>query len=352
MKKLLAFVALAFVIASPVLTAAGITYEPKSGPGAGKHLVFLTGDEEYRSEEGLPMLAKLLSQRHGFKCTVLFAEDPDGTINPNNNRSLAGAAALDQADGIVMGLRFRQWPDDEMKHFVDAVNRGVPVVALRTSTHAFRYPAQSTSAYKSWSDKGPDSFGEKVLGEEWISHWGANRAGLTRGVIEPSAAGNPLLRGVGEIHGDSGVYETHPSSDSTILLRGAVLAGMKTDAALATARKTRRSDNQQQGMNDPMMPAAWTRVHTTPSGAKSRIFTTTLGAATDLTDESLRRLVVNAVYWCMGLDVPEKADVRYIDPYAPTDYSFNGFRAGLRAADHALGQPLPAGTRSPSAKKN
>src|SRR5947209_20625926 len=61
-----------------------ITYGPKPGPGQGKHVVFLSGDEEYRSEEGLPMLAKILSQRHGFRCTVLFAVDPDGTINPEN----------------------------------------------------------------------------------------------------------------------------------------------------------------------------------------------------------------------------------------------------------------------------
>ena len=49
-----------------------ISYDAKPGPGQGKHIVFLTGDEEYRSEEGLPMLAKILSQRHGFQCTVLF----------------------------------------------------------------------------------------------------------------------------------------------------------------------------------------------------------------------------------------------------------------------------------------
>ena len=79
-----------------------VTYEPKPGPGKGKHLVFLTGDEEYRSEEGLPMLAKILSQRHGFKCTVLFALDPDGTINPENQRSLADSRALESADAIVM----------------------------------------------------------------------------------------------------------------------------------------------------------------------------------------------------------------------------------------------------------
>ena len=48
----------------------------QEGPGQGKHIVFLTGDEEYRSEESLPMLAKILAVRHGFKCTVLFADQP------------------------------------------------------------------------------------------------------------------------------------------------------------------------------------------------------------------------------------------------------------------------------------
>ena len=69
---------------SPVFASPSITYPAGKGPGAGRHLVFLTGDEEYRGEEGLPMLAKLLSQRHGFRCTVLFPLDPDGTINPDN----------------------------------------------------------------------------------------------------------------------------------------------------------------------------------------------------------------------------------------------------------------------------
>ena len=54
----------------------------RSAPAKGKHVVLLSGDEEYRSEEALPMLAKILSQRHGFKTTVLFALDADGTINP------------------------------------------------------------------------------------------------------------------------------------------------------------------------------------------------------------------------------------------------------------------------------
>src|SRR5437868_801414 len=128
---------LALALAPAARAGDWIVFEPKPGPGQGKHVVFLTGDEEYRSEEGLPMLAKLLSQRHGFRCTVLFTLDPDGTINPDNGGNLGGADALDAADGIVMMLRYRHWPDGQMKHFVDAVHRGVPIVGLRTSTHAF-----------------------------------------------------------------------------------------------------------------------------------------------------------------------------------------------------------------------
>src|SRR5688500_3745930 len=114
-----------------------VTYEGKDGPGKGKHVVLLSGDEEYRSEEALPMLARILSQRHGFKCTVLFAVDPDGTSNPNNQKSLPGAQAQDTADAIIMALRFRTWPEEQMQHFVGAYKRGVPSIGLRTSTHAF-----------------------------------------------------------------------------------------------------------------------------------------------------------------------------------------------------------------------
>src|SRR6266508_6811454 len=84
MNKLVA-VFLAFNVLALLPAGAGdwVTYEGGQGPGQGKHIVFLAGDEEYRSEEGLPQLAKLLAMRHGFKCTVLFPINPaDGTIAP------------------------------------------------------------------------------------------------------------------------------------------------------------------------------------------------------------------------------------------------------------------------------
>src|SRR3954468_23673829 len=115
-----------------------LEYPGGHGPGHGKHIVFLSGDEEYRSEEGLPMLAKILSERHGFRCTVLFAADAKtGEIDPNNHGLLPGSEALDSADAIVMLLRYREWPDEVMARFVKAFKSSKPIIALRTSTHAF-----------------------------------------------------------------------------------------------------------------------------------------------------------------------------------------------------------------------
>jgi hypothetical protein len=346
--RVLTVLAAAGLGAAPRVGAApapSITYEAGPGPGQGRHLVFLTGDEEYRGEEGLPMLAKILSQRHGFRCTVLFALDPDGTINPDNNASVGGSGALDTADGIVLALRFRQWPDADMKRFADAVARGVPIIGLRTSTHAFRFPANHPGAYKHFND-----FGREVLGENWVSHWGANRKGATRGVIEPGAESDPILRGVTDIFGDSGVYETHPVAGSRILVRGQVLTGMSpTDGPDTQQRKVRKADGREQGINDPMMPVAWTRLHQNANGKTNRVFCTTMGAATDLLSEGLRRLVVNAVLWGFELEIPARADVRFVDPYSPSAYAFKGYRRGLTPADHALGRTLPAGHPLPPA---
>src|SRR5215472_12859383 len=130
-RYLVAGLCLGYLTAAVTMRAADwAVFEGKRGPGLGKHIVFLSGDEEYRSEEGLPQLAKILAERHGFKCTVLFAINPtNGTIDPNIKSNLPGAEALDSADAIVMLTRFRDWPDAQMKHFVDAYLAGKPIIA-------------------------------------------------------------------------------------------------------------------------------------------------------------------------------------------------------------------------------
>src|SRR5262245_9336061 len=258
-----------------------LVYNGKSGPGRGKHIVFVAGDEEYRSEEALPMLAKILSQRHGFTCTVLFAVDADGTINPKNTSSLSNPAALDTADAIIMSLRFRNWPDEVMKRFDARLRAGTPIVALRTSTHAFNGFAKGTR-WETWNYNNQGGFGKRVLGETWINHWGKHKVEATRGAIEPSQRGNVLLRGVDGLFGDTDVYEAYPTPDSTILARGLVLKGLAADSEPADYRKARSTDKQEQGINDPAMPVVWTRINRNENGTTNRILTTTMGSATDL----------------------------------------------------------------------
>lgn len=306
-----------------------ITYEGKDGPGKGKHIVLLSGDEEYRSEEGLPMLGKILSQHHGFKCTVLFSVDEEGVIDPTKGASLTNPAALDSADAIIMLLRFRHWDDEANQHFDAACARGVPIIGLRTSTHAFKGKL--------------GGFGKRVLGEGWVSHWGRHKSEAALGAIEPSAKDHPIFKGCGQIFGDSDVYEAYPAEDSQILLRGVVLKGMKPSDPPADYEKKRRGGVK--GVNDPPMPLAWTREYKWDSGKTSKIFTTTLGAATDLKSEGTRRMIVNAVFWGLGMDVPAKSDVSFVDPYNPTFYGFGTFRKGIKPEDHAIGKELKAGAK-------
>jgi len=312
--------------------ADGVVYEGQQGPGKGKHIVFLAGDEEYRSEEGLPMLAKVLAARHGFKCTVLFPINPaDGTIDPLTLTNMPGLAALDSADLCVMGLRFRELPDEQMKHFVDYLNAGKPIIALRTSTHAFKYDNNKASPYAKYdwhSTDWPGGFGQQVLGETWVDHHGHHGFESTRGVINDRIAEHPVLRGVERIWVPTDVYSViHLPKDATVLVLGQVTSGMKrTDPPVEGAK------------NHPMMPVAWLRGYTGENGKTSKVFTTTMGAAVDLEDEALRRLLVNAAYWAVGLEkkIPAKANVDYVGDYKPGWFGFGKFKPGLRPADLAL----------------
>jgi hypothetical protein len=339
-RSLLVLVAGGVMLSSVQPSDTSVSYPAGAGPGGGRHVVLLAGDEEYRSEEALPMLGKILSQRHGFRATVLFSVDPDGTINPKNTRSLSNPSALDTADAIVMALRFRAWPDEDMARFDRLLKAGKPVVALRTSTHAFNGLSKD-GPWASWNYNNQGGFGKRVLGETWLTHWGRHKGEATRGAIEESQRAHPVLRGVSDVFGDTDVYEAYPPTDATILMRGLVLRGMTPDSPPADHRKVRVTDKQEQGVNAPPMAVAWTRLHRNDGGTTNRVLTTTMGSATDLENEGLRRMVVNGVYWGLGLDVPARADVRYVDEYRPSFYGFDGFRKGLKASDFGLGRKVP-----------
>lgn len=311
---------------------AGIVFQGGDGPGKGKHVVLVSGDEEYRSEEALPQLAKILATHHGFKCTVLFAIDPkDGTINPNQSDNIPGLEALQSADLLVLFLRFRDLPDEQMKHIIDYVESGRPVIGLRTATHSFNIKGNKTYSKYTWTSKEFDGgFGRQVLGETWVNHHGQHGKQSTRGLIAEREESNPIVRGIkdGDIWGPTDVYEVKLPlpGDSQPVVMGQVLVGMD------------RADKPLEGKkNEPMMPVAWTKTYKGTSGKTSRVFTTTMGASQDLESEGLRRLLVNACYWALGMEskIPEKSNVEIVGEYKPHRFGFGTFIKGLKPEDYA-----------------
>src|SRR5262245_59718747 len=184
-------VILSLTLATQACASDSVIYEGKEGPGQGKHIVFVIGDEEYRSEEGMPMLTKILAVRHGFKCTLLFPINPDdGTIDPNNQTNITGLKALESADMMVLFTRFREPPDDQMKYIVDFVNSGKPILGIRTATHAFQINRNKQSPFidYDWRSKTwPGGFGQQVLGDTWVDHHGHHGKESTRGIINQAA---------------------------------------------------------------------------------------------------------------------------------------------------------------------
>jgi type 1 glutamine amidotransferase len=303
------------------------------GPGAGKRVVLISGDEEYRSEETMPQLGKILATRHGFDCTILFAINPDdGSVNPNQSDNIPGLDRLVTADLMVIFTRFRNLPDEQMRHIVDYVNSGRPIIGLRTATHAFNVPEGMT--YRKWSfdDKDWDGgFGRQVLGETWVNHYGHHGHQSTRGLVVPSQADHPILRGIedGDVWGPTDVYEVRlPLPDGCQpLLMGQVLTGMSPSDPPLDGPK-----------NDPMMPVAWLNTYNAENGTGARVFTTTMGASQDFASAGLRRLLVNACYWAVGLDdaIPAESNVDLVGEFVPLPFGFGGFKKGVFPSDHAI----------------
>jgi type 1 glutamine amidotransferase len=301
--------AAASLVSHPASASDTLVFEPPHPGEKVKHVVLISGDEEYRSEETMPMLAKILSQKHGFKCTVLFAFGPAGAeyIDPNNQQGLRGLEALDSADLMIVATRFRRPDAMQARHIAAWLNAGKPVIGLRTATHAFQGKEKFADALTY------DEFGRKILGEQWVSHHGKHKVEGARSVTEPGAEQHVILSGVSEIFAPSDVYGvTHLTAADTILLRGAITE------SLDPASKTLVDDDR----NKPMQPLAWLHTYTAPNGQTGRSFCTTAGASLDFVDEDLRRLIVNAAIELTDGQVPEKADVDFVDPFYPTFFCF------------------------------
>ena len=250
-----------------------------------------------------------------------------GEIDPNVIDNIPGLELLKSADMMVILAMDLELPDEQMKHFVEFVESGRPILGFRCSVLAFKYKNNPNSPYARYGLGSKEGgFGGIVLGETWRGHHGHHAVESTRGMVNGPQRGHPILRGVGgDIWGPTDVYQIDRlPEDATVLIHGQVLKGMNPDDA--------------PNYEKPIMPMVWTHTFESPSGKSARVVTSTIGASQDLESEDLRRVVVNGVYWALGLEdkIPEKSNVDYVGDFKAIPFGRNKFTKGVGPQDLAL----------------
>ncbi len=310
-------IALSLLLFSSLAAAADrVVYEGDSGPGKGKHILFIASDHEYRGEETCPAIARILAKRYGFRCTVLFGQTEDGIIKQGSSR-IPGIEEIDDADMLFLFLRFVAPDDAWMEKFEAYLKQGKPVIGLRTTTHAFN-GLQGRYSYHNYNHGGEDfvgGFGRQVLGETWnpslgAGHYGNNHKYATAMHVVSEQAQHPIMRGVQNMHAMAGAYSAVPMPNSTILATNQVLDSMEVGAGPLEGKVPQ--------------PAAWIREYSFHGGPQGRAFCTTQGASEDIVSEGVRRMLINATLWCMGMEdtITARADVSFVGPYNPSTFSF------------------------------
>ena len=304
-----------------------LEYLGVEGPGKGRRIVLIAADQEYRSEQSMPMMAKVLSTHHGFDCTVLFGVNEKGEVDPTlpvypekgkvfQEHHIPGLEQLAKADYVIFFPRLLTLPMSEREQIVKYVDSGKPFMSIRTGNHGFHAPLPYTLRGKRVR------WGEDILGGSFMEHHGRWHADSTRGTLVEEQKGHPILRGVRDIWGNSDVYRTYPvggrlPADCTALVWGQPLMGRKYDDA----------PNREL---EPL-PVAWFKRWETSGGRQARVFHCTMGSGDDLKSEGLRRMLVNAVYW--GLEMEGAIDgVRSVDVvgrYQPLESGFNYGELGV-----------------------
>ena len=294
-----------------------LTYSGEPGPGSGQHIILIAADQEYRSEYSMPMLARLLSRHHGFDCTVLFSLNPNNDVDPTQKirwedktvtHNIPGLEYLEKCDLLILFSRLISLPPEQLQHINNYLDSGKPIIGIRTANHGFidfNYQKEGKKV----------DFGESVLGGSFRNHHGHWQQDSTRGMIVAKNQDHPILSGVKEIWGTSDVYRTyevggHLPAGCLPLVEGQPLLGRKPDDAVNSELIP--------------LPVAWVKTWTGNTGKTARVFHVTMGSAQDYQNEGLRRLTVNAAYWCLQKEsaIKPQSCMDLVGDYRPPDSGF------------------------------
>jgi type 1 glutamine amidotransferase len=247
---------LAFLLCLPLL---------KAHAAKAPHIVFMIGENEYKTWETLPAFAEKDLKPAGYRVTIIHADTQD----TNNFPGLT--AVLKDADLLFLSARRRTPHKDQLDAVRAHLAAGKPLVGIRTASHAFALrPKDKLEDPKLdlWQ-----RFDPEVLGGNYSNHHGNGPKTVV--TVAPGAEAHPILKGVAatKIVSAGSLYKASPlEKDTTSLLLGTI-------------------------PDKPSEPIAWTNIY---GPKKGRIFYTSLGHVGDFENPEFRRLLVNAVEWAVA----------------------------------------------------
>lgn len=233
-------------------------------------ILFMIGEQEYRTEESLPEFAKSELEPHGFRTTFVRADTNDSNHFP-------GLEALKDADLLFLSVRRRTLTAEQM-HLIRAhLDAGKGLIGIRTSSHAFALrQGQPPADHVVWQE-----FDSEVLGHNYLNHYN-NREGTEIASV-PHSNHDPLMTGItaSSFHSSGTLYIARDiAPNATVLMRGSTI--VKGEPKLE--------------------PVTWYQTH-----KNARVFYTSLGHIDDFKHPSFRRLLFNAVHWTLKKPIPDKA---------------------------------------------
>ena len=253
----------------PTITSTMFTAKPQFSFKNDKRprMVFISAESEYGAAESCPDFAHELEMKYGLNCEILQGSITKGGEGRN---FISGMEALEKADLVLVFVRRRAFQAEQMKYFRDYLDRGKPLIGLRTASHAFDAKGKGPEGHVEWPEFDPE-----VLGGNYHGHYGGGP--VTTVTPAGGAIDHPILAGVRLPFTSIGsLYEAGPLTKSTKLLLVGTIPKQLPE------------------------PVAWTNRY-----KKSRVFYSSLGHPKDFENPQFRRLLINAVFWAMDRPVPK-----------------------------------------------
>jgi type 1 glutamine amidotransferase/nicotinamidase-related amidase len=227
------------------------------------HVVFLVGDDEYKTGETVPAWARKELAWRGIQCTFALEDPARKGVFPQ-------LAALANADALFVSLRRRALRAEQMALIRNHLASSRAVIGIRTASHAFGAREVGEGEVK-W-----DTFDREVFGGHYQNHYGKGADTLARTAAAPA---HPVLTGLptNELRFTSHLYRSRDLAPTTTVLLNGQLADKP----------------------DVVEPLAWVNTN-----ANRRVFYTSLGSPEDFQQPAFRQLLVNAVLWAVDRPVP------------------------------------------------